>query len=111
MESISTREKVPCTFEFRSREFANLPTLLTSPLRHVLNFCPGFWFCLHEFDVTLPHPAFDFGHNYTVARYFEFVRESANNPGFETFAEKLWENAASKNDLAQFFEQYEEVKL
>ena len=96
--------------QFYGNAVGSIPTLLTSRIRYFedndKHFC-DFLFVVH-LTHDIPRSPRHFGHKYTVEQFEMYRRTNRDYPEQATFIEHsldLWFKAASKPELARFFEQ------
>ena len=69
----------------------------------------GFYFELSFVKMVTPRSPYHYGYEYTVARYHDFLRNSANERlHFNAYRDRIWAHAATKPELVRFFDEARE---
>lgn len=114
----TTDDLVKAEYKIQGDLMGYVPTKLTSRIGitdEPDTTLQGFCFELNPVEVHLPRSPYSFGHDYTVAKYKEYVKNKnleENSTTFSAFVNELWgtDGASCKPELLAFFEQAEQSK-
>ena len=94
---------------FTGNVIGRISTPLTCRMNRGSEICTGFCFGISDLKLSLPRAPHHYGYDYTLKKFRAYAREYKINAGdhdeFMAFRNTMWENAASKPDLAIFFKQ------